>query len=890
MILLRSVTAIFALTFWAGLVRVGRGRIGARRTIPARAAIPFRTRSPICPFGARIAARARGPGEGVKDLQGFFGLCFGGLDNLGRIGNLCVHGGFRHGHLWLGLGPFTARGSIAQPLHQVGELFQRRTRDREHVRRPFEPGAAILGAQQVCQTFQHIDANRAGTGGAISRHRVMSDWDCRQIRDGHQPGRRAFGEFVQPVKQRTQHQTQPCGRGFQKRGQEHGILPETHTMLAQQAAGFLIQRLDVVADGFARDDAHRFDQLERNTARHAGQGFVARHGQKGIEQRSDLAVDEVLQAAAHLVHDIGARLVIDKGRHLRAHGGITLDQFADRGVAPHQPALFGEIELGIGAVIELVGFQMQQWHQCRDRGLAQCARLIRGGGGVGTEAKALQTPDQLTLDSHFALVVYFSHKALLLFQPPQQNRGAPVDKSLCQSVMQGIRQAVFYSARRAAPMVFIIYPAPALRDIGPGPDIGQTARQGVDITICAIDPCDIAGNPFRRDLARTVQEFKYPAQKPRMLCARDAAEIGDSADIPKQRQVARIAQTVDDIGLGDQRFQRQHVIRVPRARQPVIVGLRFQRRHQPRGRAEIQPGIAPGQFAHGQEFVVFDGGDHFIGQGPGLARDAESAVGLVAPCAACDLGHFVGVQGAHAAAIELGRGRKRDMLDIQVQPHADGISRHQVIHIAILIQSHLRIARARRQRAHDHRTAPFLAADQFGNRIDIFYTEAHDSAARGHAAYLFRTCIRKLRHAFTALELHARHQRGNRRAHGIGPHEQRFMQAARMQKPVGKDMAAISISAKLDFVDGDKIGTDFQRHRFHSAHPVLGAVRDDTLLARDQCHTIGSAQRLDAVIDLARQQAQGQADDAGAVGQHALDGVMCLAGIRGAKHSDAARA
>ena len=38
---------------------------------------------------------------------------------------------------------------------------------------------------------------------------------------------------------------------------------------------------------------------------------------------------------------------------------------------------------------------------------------------------------------------------------------------------------------------------------------------------------------------------------------------------------------------------------------------------------------------------------------------------------------------------------QNDVVDIQVQPHADGIGGDQIIHIAILIHRHLRIARAR---------------------------------------------------------------------------------------------------------------------------------------------------------------------------------------------------
>jgi len=60
--------------------------------------------------------------------------------------------------------------------------------------------------------------------------------------------------------------------------------------------------------------------------------------------------------------------------------------------------------------------------------------------------------------------------------------------------------------------------------------------------------------------------------------------------------------------------------------------------------------------------------------------------------------------------------------------------------------------------------------------------------------------------------------------------------------------------------------------------------RLDLLLARDQGDGFRSDLGDDAVIDLARQQAQRQADHARLVAQHALDGEMGLAGIGRAEH------
>ena len=71
------------------------------------------------------------------------------------------------------------------------------------------------------------------------------------------------------------------------------------------------------------------------------------------------------------------------------------------------------------------------------------------------EAEALQPSDELTFDSHFTFIIHLGHKSLLLFQPPKQDTGPPVDKSLCQRIVKRIRQAVFYSACLVPPMVFV---------------------------------------------------------------------------------------------------------------------------------------------------------------------------------------------------------------------------------------------------------------------------------------------------------------------------------------------------------------------------------------------------------------------------------------------------
>ena len=50
------------------------------------------------------------------------------------------------------------------------------------------------------------------------------------------------------------------------------------------------------------------------------------------------------------------------------------------------------------------------------------------------------------------------------------------------------------------------------------------------------------------------------------------------------------------------------------------------------------------------------------------------------------------------------------MGNIKVQPHANRISRHQIIDVTVLIHLDLRVARARGQRAHHNRSTTLLTA------------------------------------------------------------------------------------------------------------------------------------------------------------------------------------
>jgi len=70
------------------------------------------------------------------------------------------------------------------------------------------------------------------------------------------------------------------------------------------------------------------------------------------------------------------------------------------------------------------------------------------------------------------------------------------------------------------------------------------------------------------------------------------------------------------------------------------------------------------------------------------------------------------------APIVLGHRREGDVVDVEVEAHADGVGGDEEVDFAGLIKFGLCVARARRKRAeHDGCAAP-LPANEFSNRVD----------------------------------------------------------------------------------------------------------------------------------------------------------------------------
>ena len=261
------------------------------------------------------------------------------------------------------------------------------------------------------------------------------------------------------------------------------------------------------------------------------------------------------------------------------------------------------------------------------------------------------------------------------------------------------------------------------------------------------------------------------------------------------------------------------------------------------------------------------------------AGRAEAAVREVAARAARDLRDLGGREHARRPAVELPAGRERDVLQVQVESHADGVRRDQTVHLARLVETDLRVARARAQRPQHHGAAAPEPPDALGERVDRLGREGDDGISRLEPRQLAVPLVAERGKPGPAGERRLGHERADQRAHRIRAEEHGFRRPARAQQPVGEDVAALAVAGELDLVDRDELDLPIERHRFHGADEVARLFGDPPLFPRHQRNRALPLRLDHAVVDLAREEAEREAHHAGAMGQHALDRQMGLARV-----------
>ncbi len=365
---------------------------------------------------------------------------------------------------------------------------------------------------------------------------------------------------------------------------------------------------------------------------------------------------------------------------------------------------------------------------------------------------------------------------------------------------------------------------------------------------------------------------------------RDLAVIGDLAHFPQPLDVGARPGHGAYLVLARRVVEHQDILGDRGARHRVLGRRHGKCRLQGADRREVEIGVAP-----------LDDLDRFEGvrlqrlRKLGLewrtaSRGAEGAVAGGAPGPPRDLGEFGGTQFAELITVELSVGGERDVIDVEIEAHADGVGRHQIVDVAGLVERHLRIARARRQRAEHHGGAAALAANQLRNRVHLLGRECDDGRAPRQPRELFFAGEAQLRQPRAAHNADAGEQPFDDRPHRGGAEDQCLLAAAPVQDAIGEDVAALEVRGQLDFVDGEERHIEVARHGFDGGDPEARIGRLDLLLAGDERDCVRPHPFYRAVVNLAGKQPQRQADQPGRMRQHPFDGEMGFAGIGRPQH------
>jgi hypothetical protein len=203
-------------------------------------------------------------------------------------------------------------------------------------------------------------------------------------------------------------------------------------------------------------------------------------------------------------------------------------------------------------------------------------------------------------------------------------------------------------------------------------------------------------------------------------------------------------------------------------------------------------------------------------------------------------------------AVELGQRGEGHVVHVHVEAHADRVRGDQEVHLALLVERHLRVAGAGRQPAHHHRAAAAPAADGLGDGVDLAGGEGDHGAAGRQARELGRAGVGELAEARAGLDLGARDEALQQRADRLGAEEHGLDHAAGVQQPIGEDVAAVRVGAELDLVHRDELGLPIERHRLHRASEPFRSRRNDLLFAGDERDVALALGRDHAVVILAR--------------------------------------
>ena len=307
-----------------------------------------------------------------------------------------------------------------------------------------------------------------------------------------------------------------------------------------------------------------------------------------------------------------------------------------------------------------------------------------------------------------------------------------------------------------------------------------------------------------------------------MALGHDALEVRDLADLPQEAHRVGVARERHHVRVAGEGGERGLVLGVPHPQEERVRRRAVEAAQERERREEVEGVGPPVEVREGGEAVLLDRLHQARLEGPELGGGSEVAVADVAARPSRDLADLGRGEMAGADAVELGEAGEDDVVDVEVEAHADGVGRHQEVHLPGLVEAHLRVAGPRGEGA-EHEGGPALLAAEAGrDLVELAHREDDDGRARRQLAEALRLGVAQGGQAGPRGEGRAREELVEEGPDGLGPEEPRLESAARVLDAVGEDVAALAVGRELDLVHGEEVHLQVEGHRLDRAHPVGG--------------------------------------------------------------------
>ena len=156
------------------------------------------------------------------------------------------------------------------------------------------------------------------------------------------------------------------------------------------------------------------------------------------------------------------------------------------------------------------------------------------GGGIDTKFEAGEVADRLRADADLAVGGNGHGQGIGAARADvaDENGGAAVDEALGEAFVQRVAQTGFDLAGALGPFGRLLQPVGPVRDVRPAADPGEAVGERLDVAAHIVEPGDLGGEPFVRNMAAFADIAEQAADHARVVHRADLAEVGQAADRP----------------------------------------------------------------------------------------------------------------------------------------------------------------------------------------------------------------------------------------------------------------------------------------------------------------------------------------------------------------------